>query len=164
MNLERDDKLPVVEATLADQGNQLPEEVVASSEASSEQERLRDKFKSVARLGRDVLTETDTRKKRLLASFLDSRQFFAEDKRSLASHQGEYSEEDIEEAKRASFAISLQAASQIEEASIRQTPRALKKDIVRDEITSLQKMDFLYIYTSWLEPRIDWWRFYLNKT
>lgn len=123
------------------EADRSPDTIPAAGEVGTEQEQLRDKFKSAARLGRDVLTETDTRKKRLLAPFLDSRQFFPEDKQALASHQGEFSAEDIEEVKRASFAISLQAASQIEEANIRQTPQALKKDIVRDELNSLQKMD-----------------------
>lgn len=125
-------------------GLSLPEneKLVEQGQPIEDTEKLSQRFEGAAKLGRNWMSESRQREERGLAPYLNQQLFSPEYIKALRSRE-QLAPADIEAARNASMAISLQAADQIVLAKLpRQRPEhALKQRTLEEEIDSLQKID-----------------------
>lgn len=138
-NIESD-AVPTVEMpTLSLPENEKPTE---QEQLIEDTEMLRQRFEGAAKLGRSWMSESRQREDRGLAPYLNQQFFNPECIKALRSRE-QLTPADVEAARNASMAISLQAADQILLAKLsRQEPeRALKQHTLENEVDSLGKID-----------------------
>lgn len=138
-NIESDVE-PVVETPALS----LPEneKLAEQGQPIEDTEKLPQRFEGAAKLGRNWISESRQRENRGLAPYLNQGLFNPEYIKALQNSE-QLTTADIEAARNASMAISLQAADQIVLAKLpRQRPEhALKQRTLEEEIDSLQKID-----------------------
>jgi hypothetical protein len=111
-------------------------------QSTENNENLRQQFEQAAKLGREFFAESRQRENKALAPYLNQDLFNAENIKTLRSRE-QLTPADVEAARNASMAISLQAADQIVRATLprQRAEQALKPRILEDEIDSLGKID-----------------------